>query len=379
MDESENKPSHPPVISTWSDLCPDLLRSVFELLSFTNLVRAKSVCKSWNSAWRSCTPKRNQIPWLILFPQENQTNSNNNSCALFVPDDKDNIYKTRDLGANFTRSRCVASYGSWLLMRDHVRNLYIINPLTLERIDLPQYYSLSKHLIRQPRLACLWVDNITRNYLVLWVLYDHMVYTRKGDGRWRTASTDRVGEPKQIVYNCKDHKVYFTTELSWIVFVWDFSDDIPKENQNLLPFDVAIYDLFDEGTVELSKYFYFRRMIATRVSGQVLVVTCMVQDSIWQFRIFEYDPLTTSWEKADDLGDEALILDMGFTVVAKDIIPAGLKRNSIYFSGSDHYKKDPDHIFVYDLGTRTTEHLPQSVVSSVGFSHARWFFPDITC
>ncbi|CDY67914.1 BnaCnng56950D [Brassica napus] len=42
----------------------------------------------------------------------------------------------------------------------------------------------------------------------------------------------------------------------------------------------------------------------------------------------------------------------------------------------DHQSKDPEHIFVYDLGTQTTERLPQWVVSSVGFSDARWFFPD---
>ncbi|CAH8386718.1 unnamed protein product [Eruca vesicaria subsp. sativa] len=122
MDQSE---SNPPMIPKWSELCPDMLRSVFQRLSFTNLKRAKSVCRSWNSASRGCVPKRNQIPWLILFPEKNQTNSNNNSCVLFVPDDKENLYKTRDLGANFTRSHCVASYGSWLLMKlDHFRDLY---------------------------------------------------------------------------------------------------------------------------------------------------------------------------------------------------------------------------------------------------------------
>ncbi|CAF2069373.1 unnamed protein product [Brassica oleracea] len=99
-------------------------------------------------------------------------------------------------------------------------------------------------------------------------------------------------------------------------------------------------------------------------------------DSRWQFCIYAYDPLTKTRERVNDLGDEALILDMGFTVVAKDI--PGIKRNSIYFSGinMDHQSKDPEHIFVYDLGTQTTERLPQWVVSSVGFSDARWFFPD---
>ncbi|CAH8386751.1 unnamed protein product [Eruca vesicaria subsp. sativa] len=203
-----------------------------------------------------------------------------------------------------------------------------------------------------------------------------MVYTRKDDGRWRTASIVHGQEAEQIFYNCKDHMVYFTTASSFIVYAWDFSGDIPRQIwYHVLPYDVASYTNFDDGTLDWNKAFHFNRMIATRVSGQLLFVTCMMQDSIWQFCIYEYDPLTKTCEKVDDLGDEALVLDMGFTVVAKDIIPAGMKRNSIYFSGIDHYKDPYMHVFVYDLRTRTTEHVPRSLVSSVGFSDARWFFP----
>lgn len=372
MDQSESKPNRPPVIPTWSDLCPDLLRSVFGLLSFTNLKRAKLVCRSWNSASRSCIPKRNQIPWLILFPQENITNSNNN-CVLFVPDDKDNLYKTRDLGADFTRSCCLASYGSWLLMLHHFQNLYIINPLTLERIDLPQYSSLSKKNIIS--LACLWIDSITKNYLIVWILPHGMVYTRKGDGRWRTGSIGPVQGAEKIFYNWKDQKVYITTYFFPGVFVWDFSDDIPRQSGSLLPF--SIYGHCDDGTFHWARSLYFDSMIATTVTGQVLFVSCLIQDSRWKFCIHEYDPLNKTWEKVEDLGDEALIWNTGFNVVAKDI--PGLKRNSIYFSGNSGHHRTQHIIFVYDLGTRTTERLPQWVVSSVGFSSARWFFPDITC
>ncbi|XP_013595025.1 PREDICTED: putative F-box protein At4g17565 [Brassica oleracea var. oleracea] len=376
MDQSESNP--PPVTPMWSELYPDLLRSVFQRLSFTNLKRAKSVCRSWNSASRSCVPKRNQIPWLILFPQQNQTNSNN-SCVLFVPDGKDNLYKTRDLGAEFTRSCCLASYGSWLLMFDQSWNLYIVNPLTLEIIDLP-HSSLSKEdITRQPWLACLWVDKITKNYLVVWILHDRMVYTRKGDGRWRrtTSLFPAARVAQQIIHNSKDHKVYIAPDISLRVFVWDFSDDIPRQNGYILPFYVGRDALVDGGTIDWGRGYYFRRMIATSVSGQVLLVACMEQDSIWEFRIYAYDPLTKTGERVNDLGDEALILDMGFTVVVAKDIP-GIKRNSIYFSyfNIDHQSKDPEHIFVYDLHTRTTERLPQWVVSSVGFSDARWFFPD---
>lgn len=123
-------------IPNWSELCPDLLRCVFERLSFTDLNRAKSVCSTWHCASRGCVPKRNQIPWLILFPREDD-NNNKSSCVLFIPDDRERVYKTRDLGVDFVRSCCLATYGSWLLMMDPMWNLNILNPLTGERIDLP--------------------------------------------------------------------------------------------------------------------------------------------------------------------------------------------------------------------------------------------------
>ncbi|KAF2543259.1 hypothetical protein F2Q68_00029345 [Brassica cretica] len=198
-------------------------------------------------------------------------------------------------------------------------------------------------------------------------MHDRMVYTRKGDGRWRrtTSLFPAARVAQQIIHNSKDHKVYIAPDISLRVFVWDFSDDIPRQNGYILPFYVGRDALVDGGTIDWGRGYYFRRMIATSVSGQVLLVACMEQDSIWEFRIYAYDPLTKTGERVNDLGDEALIFDMGFTVVVAKDIP-GIKRNSIYFSyfNIDHQSKDPEHIFVYDLHTRTTERLPQWVVSS---------------
>ncbi|KAG2333335.1 hypothetical protein Bca4012_017020 [Brassica carinata] len=86
-------------------------------------------------------------------------------------------------------------------------------------------------------------------------------------------------------------------------------------------------------------------------------------------------PVELTWEVVDSLGDEALILHMGITVVAKDV--PGIKRNSIYFSGLDGGSTNPHHIFVFDLTTREIEPLPQCVLSSIRFSDACWFFPGL--
>ncbi|CAA7060188.1 unnamed protein product, partial [Microthlaspi erraticum] len=118
-------------------------------------------------------------------------------------------------------------------------------------------------------------------------------------------------------------------------------------------------------------------IVVSRVSGQVLKVACAVQKSKrWFFLVYRMHPIDLNWEVVDSLGDEALILDMGITVIAKDI--PGIKSNSIYFSGLDYGRNNPDHIFVFDLNTHKIETLPLCVFSSIPFSDARWFFPGFS-
>ncbi|CAD5328239.1 unnamed protein product [Arabidopsis thaliana] len=377
MDQSDKNPNRRlRVIPKWSELCPDLLRSIFEQLSFTNLNRAKLVCRSWNSASRGCVPKRNQIPWMILFPQKSENNSSNN-CVLFVPDDNDKVYKTRDLGVDFAQSICLATYGSWLLMFNHLRNLYILNPLTLERIDLPHSTSINPNMCypnsKYYRSACLWINNITKDYLVVWPIYNKCFFTKKGDDTWRFAPACHIRMKDQIIYNHKDHKVYQYASYGFI-YVWDFSSDIPHVDKHL----PAVSFISGREIGDKNKYYRISHQMVMSLSGEVVVVKIMhyYDLSRWRFRIFELNPLTQRWVKVDSLGDAAIILDMGITVVAKDI--PGIKKNSIYFSGLNHPLTDPECRFVYDLTTGTMEPLPQCVLSSMLFSDSRWFLPGFT-
>jgi len=38
----------------WSKLCPDLLRSILERLSFIDFCRAKTVCSDWYTVGKTC-------------------------------------------------------------------------------------------------------------------------------------------------------------------------------------------------------------------------------------------------------------------------------------------------------------------------------------
>ncbi|KAG7547166.1 F-box-like domain superfamily [Arabidopsis suecica] len=369
MDQSDKNPNRRlGVIPKWSELCPDLLRSIFEQLSLTNLNRAKLVCRSWNSASRGCVPKRNQIPWLIVFPEKNENNSSNN-CVLFVPDDKDKVYKTRDLGVDFAQSCCLATYGSWLLMYDHLQNLHILNPLTLERVDLPHSASIFPNKrnpnFRCNRSACLWIDDITKDYLVVWLIDYKSYFAKKGDDTWLPAG---LFWNDQIIYNHKDHKVYQYS--SSYLCVWDFASDIPHVDKHHLPVRSTDHQIGDDNRFNLVSH-----QIVTSLSGEVVLVKIMHHYNlpIWRFRVYELNLLTETLVKIDSLGDAAIILDMSITVVAKDI--PGIKKNSIYFSGLDHPTTDPKRKFVYDLNTGAIERLPQCVFSSMLFSDSRWFLP----
>ncbi|KAG7580307.1 F-box domain [Arabidopsis suecica] len=360
--------------ANWSALCPDLLRCVFKRLSFTALNRAKSVCSTWHSASRGCVPNQNQIPWLILFPHEDESNKNSSSCVLFVPDDQDKVYTSKDLGVDFSQSRCLTTCGSWLLLLNRRRDLYIVNPLTGERIDLPDNQHLTSDL-RYDRV-CFRIDNKTKDYLVV-MLQCCSVFTKKGYKKWHDfPHLDFYGD---FAYNQKDQKLYVHYPND-IVDIWDLSGDNPHKDRSLSldPFYINHYDFpsfLNDNDDELywDKLRGFTTRTAVTVSGDILMVSSIVQDcKTWYFRIYKTN-LYGNWVKVKSLGNEALIYDMGITVVANGI--SGIKRNSIYFSGVNHGRDDPHHIFVYDLTTHKMEPLPQCVLSSIPFSDARWFFP----
>ncbi|CAH8275752.1 unnamed protein product [Arabidopsis lyrata] len=213
MDKNQNPYS-------WSELPLDLLNLVFERLRFADFQRAKSVCSSWFSV--STTVTKNQIPLLILFPEDD----NNSSCTLFNPEEKDRLYKTQDLGVGFAKSVCRATYGSWLLMQDSKYNLYILNLFTRERIELPSVESQlgmvkveriiddGFHIIQDERKSedmsirspVFCIDEESKDYLVLWGLGGCcVVYAKKGDTSWN--QNLNISDCCDMVY--KDHTLYF--------------------------------------------------------------------------------------------------------------------------------------------------------------------------
>ncbi|WZZ75798.1 hypothetical protein YC2023_087168 [Brassica napus] len=309
------------------------MQLIFERLGFTDFERAKSVCSSWLSGSRQSKPN-NKIPWMILLPEEK------NYFLLFNPEDREEkLYKTQHLGDDLASSVCLATCRSWLLMATlpHER-LYILNLLTLERINLP--------------ISCgsydtiLWIDERSKDYLVIG---EDLAYFKKGDNSWKKISDQLSGSQKGMVF--KDHKLYALTEEELRIF--DFSGEFPLQVSRV---NVG-------GCVKLE---------IKKIGG-------MRSPAPWEFyklrrmsNVMDSSNGNIKWKEIFSLGDEAIILDLGITVLAKD--QEGITSNSIYFTAHEMDWFDTD-IFVFNLDTNKVEQLPQ-LVSSVSFTEARWFLPS---
>lgn len=380
----------------WSELPRDLLHSVLQRLSFTDLRRAKSVCSAWLSASRQCTPK-SQVPWLILFPAEDY----NGGCKLFNPAEKDKMYTSQqDLGG--VGSVCVATHEYWLLMRNPRFDLYIVNLLTGQRINLPppesqrgktnlerigadkfraeQFY-VSSYIrgdtigfeIKSPRL---WVDEGGKDYFVVFSLRpfcfhssfatQYTLICKRGDHSW-TRIPD-CSPCRDMVYSHPKLYVYRYDAIQIFDFSSSSSRDPPEPHVYEASFSSNIFE-----TVPLTIDCTEKKNIVLSVTGLVLMVVSVMSRcrQNWSFGIYKKSSRWTGWDKVKSLGDEAMLLDLGITVPAKDI--QGVNADCIYFSGGE----DGNDVFIFDI---RTEKIHESVVSLSlhQYSRSRWFFPGFS-
>ncbi|CAA7057836.1 unnamed protein product [Microthlaspi erraticum] len=366
----------------WSKLPQDLMQMVFERLGFADFQRAKSVCSFWLSASRQSKPN-NKTPWMILFPKDN------NYGLLFNPEEKDKFYKTQDLGNDFAKSYCVATYRSWLLMLDPkyldfcegkinepLYNLFILDLLTRERINLPTLVS-EFGILNAP---IFWMDEKTKDYLVIGMFNEEdAVFFKKGDSSWKEMpelSLSDIDECFNMVY--KDHKLYCLNYDELKIF--DFSGEVPVE----------VFKISVRGCVPrllrcpgrrppANTLIRMKHNVVVTLSGDVLIVTSTRPgiSKIWNFEIYKIDSSKgNKWEEIVSLGDEAILLELGLTVDTKEM-SEGIKRNSIYFNGRDFGDEyDENDIFIFSLDTKKVEQPHQFVCSSVPCSNMRWFLPS---
>ncbi|CAH8255428.1 unnamed protein product [Arabidopsis lyrata] len=328
---------------------------------------------------RQSVPK-NQIPLLILFPEEEDDDDNNNnkdnkeknfSCTLFNPEEKHKLYKTQDLGVEFAKSVCMATYGSWLLMRDPrlypLYNMYIVNLFTHERIDLPPVELLWKdYEIRVASHERTWYRENQRLSSCLGIRDWCVVYIKKGDTFWN--QIPQTSDCYHMVY--KDHKLYFLSYIMGIFKIFDFSGETPQQTFH----SCVRVELF-----QIRRQLVVTQLVVT-VTGNVLKVEkwYRARDRSLSFRVFKVysSGFLKKPEQIYSLGDEFMLLDQGITVLANN--SDGFIRNSIYFSTS--HGKNTNDIFIFNLETQEMERLLHTLFDSspIPFSRVQWFLPSFT-
>ncbi|KAL1206040.1 putative F-box protein [Cardamine amara subsp. amara] len=378
----------------WSELPEDVIRLVLGRLSFSDFHRARAVCSAWYSVWGECVPKPNQVPWLILFPDPKQCRR---SCMLYNPEEEDKVYTIQDLGVD----PCLASCGTWLLMSDTPLSLYLLNVLTLERINLVaiesqryqlfpepprfydncpgRYFASKAEMIGFPtsNKAVLWIDEKTKDYEVAWSSceYKYTFSCKKRDHVWHRIPP-WVGCSDMVL---KDHKLYIYSADGFIR-ISDLSGEFPTKAANVNPYPPFRFHLgalgppfrFHKSSSYLPDFIDWKTNIIITISGDVLMVaTVLKRDLTWHFRVYKFNSANNDWEQTVSLGDQAVILDLGITVPASSDIQ-GITRNSIYFSGLPTSQKD---VFVFNLSSQKIQRLSSSYISSIPFSDARWLFP----
>ncbi|EOA32017.1 hypothetical protein CARUB_v10015260mg, partial [Capsella rubella] len=359
--------------------------SVFERLNFVEFHRARSISLDWYSTAGLCY-RQHPTPWLILF-----SNISRISCKLIDPHN-DKTYEVKDLGFDFHKSRCLANCGSWFLMLDHRTDFYIFNLFTRERIRLPSleamdgsqmrfertgeydfevtldYKTKCGHFtsgkIRKVRIknAVLWVDEKSRDYLVVWNLECFIAYHKKSysNNSWKVFQPLNMRGCVNMVL--KETKLYVLS-LSKQITVYEFcggGGDTPNECASFRSPDFQ-KDLENSLVVTLS--------------GEVL----MIARKICNFDIYKMDQSSSKWIKTNSIGNEALLLDQGTTVEAKD----GVRRNYVYFSNGELHRYNEISLCygtnscVYDIQTdKVVQCFHQFAdISLIPFKDARWFFP----
>ncbi|KAL1211515.1 F-box protein KIB4 [Cardamine amara subsp. amara] len=367
-------------------LVMDVVRSILERLSVADFHRARCISSEWYYASKSCIRVTN--PWIILKDYD--------SCLLFDPHENTS-YTVRNVA---WRSRCLASCGNWFLMVDDRADFYISNVFTRESIPLPPLESIDESPVEFMRIndlnclvtlnyenkasressyiashlkkggkkcsymvsklrigkGALYVDEKSRDYVAVWN-YDGIFayHHKKGDddnNSWKVIQSLKNQGCVDMVF--KDGKLYVLCNTGDIT-VFDFSGgDSPMECASF--------------KTPPSRHYRDHYLVVT-LSGEVLIILPRYIDL---FDVYKVDHKSLEWSIINSIGDEALLLDQGTTIAAKD----GVMKDCIYYTKELDRFKYNDDTRVYNIKTKKVVQVSLPLIDYKyprPFYFARWF------
>lgn len=314
------------------------------------------------------------------------------SCMLFNPRER-KTYRTRYLGANLSESRCVASYGNWLLLLNPSLDFSVLHVFTGERINLPslslrvrgnvrfqrkddggfflEHSWLDRETIinRYIETAVLWIDEKTKDFVVCWIYNDQYLFSfKKGDDSWWHLEDTKClamayKDQKLCVYTCDHH-----------IKILDYSGHIPEEIIEENPYlNHPFY--YDPQPWE----YIWKKRVAITTSGDVLIILSLIGSSEDQekrlFYIFKMNLQDDEWERVDSLGNEILVFGDGLTLAVASA-NEDTRGGVIYFVTDDVWPAQTHTVLqsstgAFDLETTNIRwSLPYYYLSKI-----RWFVP----
>ncbi|XP_066347811.1 F-box only protein 7-like [Miscanthus floridulus] len=121
----------------------EILMEIFALLETPDLVRAGSVCCSWNSTYTStCCFRRYKWPQTpcLIYTSES---AGDNVAFIYSLEEK-RAYKLTLPEPPIHRRYLIGSSNGWLVTADERSEMHLVNPITSEQISLPSVVTIEQ-------------------------------------------------------------------------------------------------------------------------------------------------------------------------------------------------------------------------------------------
>lgn len=136
------------MLDVWSELVTDLLELIVtsETLTIKDVCSFASVCQSWRSAAAATKHRRYRSPWLLFADKEDP------NCAKFHDMNKNQIFSLPNQPSPpFANRYFIGSAKGWLITADGKSELFLLNPLTRQQIDLPPVTTMRNYVLPRRR------------------------------------------------------------------------------------------------------------------------------------------------------------------------------------------------------------------------------------
>ncbi|KAG2558330.1 hypothetical protein PVAP13_8NG134500 [Panicum virgatum] len=339
---------------------------IFTLLEIPDLLRASSVCSSWNVAYTSLRSsglyRQPQTPFLLYTTE---SDADNVACLYNLAEDR--VYRLTLPEPAIRSWYLIGSSNGWLVTADERSELHMVNPITGERIALPPVTTIEQV---KPIL-----DDAG-------VIQEYELSHFSGEEVFRDPTIDALHELPTAAYeDCiyVDGVLYAVTAASGI----DAFDLTGPTN---------LRKVIMEGT---KNYIYEHIYITQTPSGELLVVW-REQDAIVEsddvpadirketrrITLYKVDMEAKELVEVDSLHDHALFLgySQSYCVSAEEYPP--LKANHVYLTDNERFiafwkNINCRDICVFNLESNTIEEVvpPQCWCS---WPAPIWITPNLT-